>query len=340
MAALRRAGAPWPGAVAVSGGGDSLALMVLLAEWAGDRGVAPPLVLTVDHRLRPESGEDAREVEAAANRLGLETHILKWTGRKPTANLEAAARRARYRLMGAACRRLGLAGLHLAHTLEDQAETVLLRLARGSGLDGLAAMRPQSPFPVPGFEDMVLVRPLLGTSRARPRAFLEARGIPWMEDPMNADPRFARVRVRAAWPALEAAGLGPARIADAATHLARARAALEAMTDEFLAARAHLAPGHGTIDGAALAAVPREIGLRALAAALGRVAGTAYRPRFVRLDRLLAAIAAGQLGKGRTLHCCRIGPAPKRVARFGPCTLIIEREPGRRRPSPEPDTGT
>lgn len=339
MAALRQAGAPWPGAVAVSGGGDSLALMVLLAEWARDRHLALPLVLTVDHGLRAGSGRDARTVEAMAQRLGLEAMCLKWSGRKPAADLEAAARRARYRLMGTACRRHRLGALYLAHSREDQAETFLLRLARGSGLDGLVAMQALAPFPLPGFEDVAVVRPLLGVARAELRAFLEVRGINWAEDPMNADPRFARVRVRAAWPALEAAGLSAARIADATAHLARARAALEAVTGEFLGLHAHFAEDRVLLDGTALAAAPREIGLRVLAAVLGRVSGAAYRPRFVRLDRLLDAIAANQLGKGRTLHGCRIGPAPKRLARFGRSTLVVQREPGRRPRGREADPG-
>jgi len=331
MTALGAAGAPWPAAVAVSGGGDSLALMALLSDWAKAHAKPPPVVLTVDHGLRPGSAREGKAVLAAAKAAGLEAHALKWTGIKPKSDIEAAAREARYRLMGAWCRRHGIRALHVAHTREDQAETFLLRLARGTGLDGLAAMQPVAPFPLPGFGDLVLVRPMLGMGRSELRAFLEGCGLAWCEDPMNEDPRFARVRLRAMWPALEGAGLTPARIADAARHLARARTALEAAASDVVARHARIQAGHVVFDGGALGHTSEEVGLRVLAALLGRVSGTAYRPRFERLKRLYAAILAGKLGKGRTLHGCRIAPAPKRYACFGATTLVIVRETGRGR---------
>ncbi len=323
-------GAPWPGAVAVSGGADSLALMVLLAEWACRAGKPPPVVLTVDHGLQPGSAAVARAVLESAAAAGLEAHCLLWRGAKPKSDLEAEARAARYRLMGNWCRRHGLGALYVAHTMEDQAETFLLRLARGSGLDGLAAMRTVAPFPEPGFAGLSVVRPLLAMARADLRTLLSMRDVVWNEDPMNQDPRFARVRMRAAWPAMEAAGLSARRIADAAAHLARARTALEAETAAFLAEHGRFEAGRALLDGAALVAAPREIGLRVLAAVLGRTAGAAYRPRFERLERLYAAILTGDVGKGRTLQGCRIGLAPKRHAAFGPATLMVVREPARR----------
>jgi tRNA(Ile)-lysidine synthase len=325
--------APWPGAVAVSGGADSLALMLLLADWARRARKALPVILSVDHGLQPGSARVVRAVLAAAKLHGLAAHRLVWRGDKPKSDLEAAARMARYGLMGKWCQRHRLGALYVAHTLEDQAETFLLRLARGSGLDGLAGMRDVAPFPVPGFEGLQVVRPLLGLARADLRGFLENQGVDWHEDPMNQDPRFARVRMRAAWPALEKAGLSAGRIADASAHLARARASLEAETEGFLAVHARFEEPHALIDGAALAALPQEIGLRALAAALGRVAGAAYRPRFERLTRLYAEIHEGGMGKGRTLQGCRIGPAPKRHAVFGPATLLVARE-AQRNPRP------
>lgn len=132
------ADAPWPGAVAVSGGGDSLALMLLLADWAKAGRLAPPPVLIVDHGLRQGSARDARKAARWARAAGLKAHVLSWKGKKPAADIEAAAREARYRLMGECCARNGIGALYVAHALEDQAETFLLRLARGSGLDGFA----------------------------------------------------------------------------------------------------------------------------------------------------------------------------------------------------------
>lgn len=306
-----------------------MALMALLSEWAEARAKPPPIVLTVDHGLRPGSAREGKAVLAAAKTAGLEAHALKWTGAKPKSDIEAAAREARYRLMGTWCRRHGIPALYLAHTREDQAETFLLRLARGTGLDGLAAMQPVAPFPLPGFGELVLARPLLGMGRSDLRAFLEGRGLAWSEDPMNEDPRFARVRLRAMWPALEAAGLTPGRIADAASHLARARAALEAAVSDALARHVRFEAGRALFDPAALGDTSEEVGLRVLAALLGRVSGAAYRPRFERLKRLYGAILAGKLGKGRTLHGCRIAPAPKRQAHFGGGTLMIVRETAR-----------
>lgn len=297
-------------AVAVSGGGDSLALMHLLADFARARGLPPPIVLTVDHGLRPASGKEARQVAAWAKAAGLKAHILKWRGAKPARGLEAAAREARYRLMGTWLRKNAIATLFVGHTQDDQAETFLLRLARGSGLDGLSAMRALAPFPLPGFETLSLRRPLLALERDALRAFLTARGQAWLEDPMNQDTAFDRVKIRGARAALEAAGLSAARIAAAAAHLSRARAALEVMTEAVLARAARPVPEGVLLDPAALAAAPPEVALRALAAVLMAVSGAAYRPRFESLERLLAALTSVGGIRGQTLHGCHIGPVP------------------------------
>lgn len=325
------AGASWPGAVAVSGGGDSTATMILANEWARDTGRAPPTILTVDHRLHPDSSRQAAAVVAQATALGLEAVVLEWRGRKAVSNVENAARAARYRLLGEWCRSRRLDSLYLGHTLEDQAETFLLRLARGSGVDGLAAMTIVSRFPQLDCGGPRLVRPLLGVPRARLRAMLLSRGVPWQEDPMNADPRFARARLRMAWPEFGRAGLSAARIAEAAAHLARARTALDAQTDAFLAQASRKSKAGILLDGAGLAALPAEIGLRALARVLMQVSGHPYRPRLDRLQRLMAAVRAGTLGNGRTLHGCWSRPATVRERCFGTPTLSIVPEPVRRR---------
>jgi tRNA(Ile)-lysidine synthase len=321
----------WPGAIAVSGGGDSTALMLLAAQWARESGCERPVVVTVDHGLVPGSKQVAEEVLAKAKTLELDADVLVWRGRKSLSDIENAARAARYRLMGDWCRRHGIHALHVAHTLEDQAETFLLRLARGSGVDGLAAMRKVAPFPLRGFDDLRVVRPLLDVPRGRLRALLTSRGIGWHDDEMNSDSRFARVRLRAVWPALELAGLSAGRIADAANHLARARAALDHSTATLLAAMSRFEDNHVLVDGAALAAAPREIGLRALARILMQVSARDYRSRFERLEALYDAISSDALGGGRTLLGCTVKPASKRRQSFGPRTLLIAREPGRSR---------
>ncbi len=322
-------GAPWPGAVALSGGGDSLALMHLLAEWAKARGVPPPVALIVDHALRKSSAAEARKAAGFARKAGLAAHILTRKGPVPKSGIEAMARDARYGLMGAWLRKHGIATLYVGHTLDDQAETFLLRLGRGSGLDGLSAMRALAPFPVSEFEDLNLARPMLGISRAALRAYLKTLNQSWLDDPMNSEARFARSRIRHLMPALEAAGLAPSRIADAANHLARARAALELATEAVLARAARPDGTRILLDAKSLMAAPREVGLRALASLLMVVAKQAYRPRFEALERLFDSIASGALGRGATLHGCRLFPAPRAERVFGPETLILAKESSR-----------
>jgi tRNA(Ile)-lysidine synthase len=334
------AGIGGPLAVAVSGGGDSLALMHLAARHAAAHGRPAPVVLTVDHGLRKDSRADARKVAAWAKALGLKPHILSWPGRKPKTGVEAAARRARYRLMGAWMAANGVSVLCVGHTQDDQAETFLLRLARGSGVDGLAAMRTVAPWPEPGFAQLHVVRPLLALPRAGLRAFLGAVGQDWLDDPMNQDTAFDRVRLRQAARALAAAGLSAPRIAAAAAHLARARAALEEVTRAVLA-RAVRPAGKTQQDGllvdaAALTGAPREVGLRALAAVLMTVSRASYRPRFEALERLFDKIAAGELGGGATLMGCRLGPA-RDGRRGGAAAVLLVRREGPRAGSRAPD---
>lgn len=327
---MSRYRAPWPGAVAVSGGGDSVALMHLLRDWAKKARVDPPVVVTVDHGLQPGSSTNARKVLRWARALDLKAHLLAWNGSKPKSNIEAEARQARYRLMGDWCRKHGVATLYVGHTRDDLAETFLLRLARGSGLDGLAAMRTVAAYPIPGFEELGLVRPLIEFERSALRNHLKARAQEWIEDPMNSDPRFSRVRIREAMVSLEAAGLTPVRIAHAASHLSRAREALDVVTAAVLK-RACRSEGDAVlVEASALLSAPREVGLRALAQLLKGVSGQAYRPRFERLEGLFDALAEDALGAGRTLHGCRIAPAPSSLAYFGSDTLMIAPEKARK----------
>lgn len=318
-------------AVAVSGGGDSLALMHLARDFARQQGLAPPIVLTVDHGLRKSSAKDAKNVAAWAKRAGLTAQVLAWRGKRPKTGIEAAAREARYRLMGAFLAEHKITTLLVGHNQDDQAETFLLRLARGSGLDGLAGMQARAPWPVEGFAGLVLARPLLGVDRASLRAYLSAKDQAWLEDPMNENPAFDRVKVRKARDALAQAGLTAARIAAAAAHLARARESLEVMTAAVLARAARTRDEGGMLlDPAALAAAPREVGLRAFAAVLMAVGGEAYRPRFESLERLFDRVAAQELGGGATLHGCHIRPLGNKAKDFAPFTLAVTRESPRK----------
>jgi tRNA(Ile)-lysidine synthase len=292
-------------AVAVSGGADSLALALLAAGWARRRGGALT-ALTVDHGLRPAAAAEARQVARWLAGRGIAHRRLTWRGAKPSRNIQAAARAARYALMTDWCRRQGVLHLLLAHHRDDQAETLLLRLGRGSGVDGLAAMAP-----VAELADIRLLRPLLGTARDRLIATLDAAGQPWIEDPTNRDPAHARVRLRGLKPALAAEGLTAERLAATAGRLGRARAALESAVAALLAEAAAVYPaGHCRLDPTVLAAAPSEVALRALARALATIGGDVHGPRLDGLERLWAAIAAGRLGGGRTLAGCRVLPRP------------------------------
>ena len=331
-------GAEWPGAVAVSGGADSLALLLLLVDWAANKEMPPPVVLTVDHGLQSDSKRVAEAVARRARALHLRAYVLRWTGRKPSADIESAARDARYRLMGNWCRRHRINCLYVAHSLDDQAETFLLRLMRGSGVDGLSAMTAVAPFPIANFEGLRLARPVLSVPRSTLRSFLDARGENWFDDDMNADPRFARARLRKTWPVLEEMGFSTDRIAAAARHLGRARAALDQATAELLERACRKGGGQVFLDGRAIAEAPEEIALRALARVLMSVSSRAYRPRFERLERLAVAVRSNNVKGGRTLHGCCIWPASKGNACFGLRTLRIAREgrhdaPPKKRPN-------
>jgi tRNA(Ile)-lysidine synthetase-like protein len=209
-------------AIAVSGGSDSVALMALARAWSQRRGGPELTALTVDHRLRPASAAEAVEVAGWAGRMGLTHHTLVWDGLKPDHGIQEAARQARYGLLVHWCRANGADAVALAHTLEDQAETVLMRLARGSGVDGLSGMSAVSQL-----EGVALLRPLLAIRKARLQATLEALDQPWIEDPSNRDERFERVRVRRALGVLEELGVTAEAIGRSAGRLGSARAALD-----------------------------------------------------------------------------------------------------------------
>ena len=305
-------------ALAVSGGADSTALMVLAACWAQRPGAAAPrlAVLTVDHRLRPGSGAEASRVRDAATALGLRHVTLVWEGKKPETRIEELAREARYRLLTGWCRANGIACLLTAHTIEDQAETVLMRLARGSGLDGLAGIAAETER-----DGIVIARPLLGIHRDRLQRFLRDRQIGWIDDPMNEDPRYERVRLRRLRPMLEAAGLRPRSIALSARRLARARQAIEHAVDIAAATWVSADPaGYCIVRDRMFADEPEEIGIRALRRCLDLVGGTSRAASQSALETLWRSICRGER-RGRTLGGCRLT--------WTGDSLLIMREPGR-----------
>lgn len=289
-------------AVACSGGADSLALSLLLHEWAAGRN-ARITALTVDHRLRPESASEARRVRSWLRQRGMRHCVLVRPEGPLNGNLQAAARRVRYDLMTSWCEAHGVLHLALAHHRDDQAETLLLRLARGSGVDGLAGMATISET-----SSMRYLRPLLDIPGARLRATLRERRQHHVDDPSNVDDAFRRVRLRKAAPILAEEGLTAERLAATARSMARARDALQHQTSECLAACATLYPeGYCRVEEDILLAAPEEIALRALSRLVTCVGGREYPPRLQRLARLYGALTAPDgLRGGRTLSGCRI----------------------------------
>lgn len=275
-------------AVAVSGGSDSMALALLANSWARKRG-GHIVALTVDHRLRPESTAEVRAVGRWMVEHGI-THVpLSWQHDKADhdhANIQARARAARYRLMNDWCLEHGVLHLLLAHHRDDQAETLLLRLGRGSGVDGLAAMAPISEN-----YGVRLLRPLLAMPRSRLAATLKRVDQNWIEDPSNRNPRFARVRLRALAPMLAEEGMTPERLASTAARLRRARETLERMTADFLVrAASPFDEGYIRLDREALRQASEEIALRALARLVASVGGLTYVPRRESSEALLKKV--------------------------------------------------
>jgi len=288
-------------AVAVSGGADSLALTLLADRWVRRRG-GRVVALTVDHRLRPESAAEARQVRRWLKLRGIAHVTLVWDGPHPDHDLQASARAERYRLLEGWCQASGALHLLLAHHREDQAETFWLRLARGSGLDGLAGMAAQTER-----GHSRLLRQLLDVDPERLRARLRREGQAWLEDPSNRNRGYARVRIREARGLLDSEGLNSARLAETMRHLGRARSILEAATAELLARTVRLVPGgFAWLDPDGFGGAETELGLRALGAVVATIGGLTYPPRLERLARLHREIVEEGLAQGRTLGGCRL----------------------------------
>lgn len=320
--------------VAVSGGADSLALLHLINEWRHQQAAAPDIcVVTVDHGLRPESAAEANFVGRECARLQLGHTILCWCGEKPSSNLQAAARKARYELIAAHCRAQDIDALVVAHHLNDQAETFLDRLTRGSGIYGLAAMRTEEP---DGPAGLHILRPLLSTPKQRLIATLSARGIAWCEDPSNKNEDYKRVRLRDALPLLEAEGLGPDRLAETARHMARAADAIDHWVSQILKHHAEQHPtGAIRLPLKAVIDLPEETQLRLLARLIGHITGDCYPPRLSKLETLLAGLT--ELGK-KSGPVSMSATALKRVLggavfQVRGTVLFVSREAGRLMPA-------
>jgi tRNA(Ile)-lysidine synthase len=324
--------------LAVSGGPDSIALMWLAARWRRALARGPRLIaVTVDHGLRAEAKREAGEVKRLARSLDLPHRTLRWTGTKPKTGLPAAAREARYRLLVQVARQSGASHIFTAHTRDDQAETLLMRLLRGSGIAGLAAMARESER-----DGVMLARPFLNVSKAQLVATLDRAKIGFADDPTNRDSTFTRPRLRGLMPALAAEGGDARNLARLASRLARANAAVEVLVDgaeRYLALRDReakivQAKAFEAFDAKAFNAMPEEIRLRLLLRAVSRF-GHEGPPELGKVEALLAALdrtvaEKNRRGGGPVLKLTlagalvslldgriRIAPAPARRRRAG-----------------------
>jgi tRNA(Ile)-lysidine synthase len=320
FAPLARGAATW--LLAVSGGADSMAMMHLAADWVRRHpadGVALA-VATVDHGLRLEAANEARTVGIAAADLGLSHVTLPWLGDKPSAGVQAAARTARYNLLTAYAesRQLQPAQLLTAHTAEDQAETLLMRLARGSGVDGLAAMRPERVLPGSRIKH---VRPLLDVPKTRLIATLQARGISWIEDPSNDNEQFERIRIRRLLPLLAEAGINVSAMGLSTRRLDRASAALEEMIRRLWTESVHTHQGaFVTIDRKWFDCSPPELRVRLMIRAMRAMGLQASAPSLAQIEVIVTALNESDV-PARTLHGAMVQATADKISVF--------REPGR-----------
>ena len=287
--------------VAVSGGGDSMALLHLMHLFCTLRGCKAHAV-TVDHGLRKEAADEAQFVKSACRLLGIRHDTLTWEGWTGEGNLQKAARDARYALIGDWATDHGISSVVLAHTADDQAETVLMRLARRAGVDGLSAMTTRIQR-----HGVVWVRPLLSISRSELRSFLQREGIGWIEDPSNQDEAFDRIKARKALEALGPLGITAEGLAEVAGHMREARKALN--WQAFLAARevVTLDAGAVVLDEARLRLLPDEIARRLIVKAVLWVSGSEYAPRRSAIEALLQGLKTGPAGTLDGCHVRRIG---------------------------------
>ncbi|MGV8929444.1 MAG: tRNA lysidine(34) synthetase TilS [Brevundimonas sp.] len=280
-----------PLALALSGGGDSIALLRLAADWARANG-RRLLALTVDHGLNPDSAAWTGFAEHAARTAGVDWRGLHWTGPKPTTGLSAAARNARHRLIGEAAREAGARVVLVAHTADDIAEAEVMR-AEGSTLGRL---RDWSPSPAwPEGRGLMLLRPMLGAGRAELRAWLVGQGADWIDDPANEDPKFGRSRARLSL-GLTAGTFRPRPI----------RKALPADGSSSAMGSVLLTTEAGSVR------TGRQVGGPTLAAALVCVGGGDRPPRGDRLAALLARLRGGETFTA-TLCGARIGAVGDQV---------------------------
>jgi len=298
-------GAPKHIAVAVSGGGDSMALCLLLKEWCTTQGVNLT-ALTVDHGLRENSRAEAEQVSKWMMEASICHNILSWAGEKPTTNIQDEARKARYDLMGNWCAKNNVTHLCLAHHQDDQAETFLLRLFRGSGVDGLSAMEQKAGFPISdGSRNFpALCRPVLDVAKSRLMENLKLCKQEWIEDPSNQNENFARIKIRSLLTLSDIDGLNSERLSLTAKRMRRVRSLLEDLTEKAESDYVTYHDlGYATLNKSFTEKLHEEISLRLLSEILQKISGGHYAPRHNKLSSLYENLKQDPFS-GQTLLGC------------------------------------
>ncbi|WP_373087453.1 tRNA lysidine(34) synthetase TilS [Sneathiella sp.] len=305
-------------AVAVSGGSDSMALVLLANDWAARRGVEL-YTITVDHGLRAGSALEAETVGRWLTVRGMHHDILRWAGPRPDTAIQRRAREARYDLMAEYCKDRDIHNLLLGHQMEDRLETLLMRLSKGSGLEGLTAIQPLS-----WRGALQLLRPLLEVRRQVLRDYLIANGQEWVEDPSNDNPVYTRTRVGALLEELQGLpGSSLETIALSAMRLNRASDALDQLTMARLSDFCEVSPfGFIRFSTEAVTGCPEEIALRFLARIFTDVAGTGQRIRLQALENLYDRVFRKDGEGPETLAGCQISRSRG--------SWLVCREPGRK----------
>jgi tRNA(Ile)-lysidine synthase len=302
----------------VSGGGDSIAMMHMAAKLGRPQDIK---VLTVDHGLRGEAKDEIALVAKQARQLGLDHTVMAWSW-DGTGNLQASARAGRWEAVHHWAMTHNMREVWLGHTEDDQVETVLMRLARGSGIDGLTAMYQKSLR-----DGLQVVRPLLGVGRGELRDWLRVHNIAWCDDPSNEDPRFDRVRARQMFEQLEKLGLTRKRLLQTVDHMQAAHISLQSAAHQFAKQHVRQDAGDLLIGPEALNLEKVDAPRRVMAAAFAWVGSRTYRPRF---EQLIETVAQARKGATVTLGGCIISPAgggTVRLMREAAATKPAERGP-------------
>lgn len=309
-------------AVAVSGGGDSMALALLLKSWCSEKSIKLT-ALIVDHGLRQKSTAEASQVAGWFDALDIDNNILKWQGDKPNTNIQYEARKARFLLLGNWCADHDIKHLLLAHHQGDQAETFLIRLFRGSGIDGLSAMEKMAAFPVQVHEKNYpfLCRPLLDVPKEKLIQLLNEQAQPWIEDPSNQDVKYTRIQIRELLSSSEIDGLDEDRLSQTAKRMRRVRTLLEELTESAETDYVNYSEfGFASLNKNFITQLHEEIALRLLSKVIQVVSGGAYPPRHKKLEALYENLSSGDF-QGQTL-------AGSMIFKCGEDEIIFTREIG------------